>query len=563
MNAHVTAALTTCIGLILMNANASRADSGLIGHWPLAGDCRDHSGNDNHGTNHGADLTAKGPDGKPGGAASFDGRANWIEIKPTPSLSLGTKDFTIAARVHTEASLDDVLGDVLSKYDPAKRRGLNLNIKILQGVTSTQANYRNVEFGIDNAKLEPSWTDCGRPGDNIFVCALAVHDGNLYAGTFESGADKTGHVYRYAGADKWIDCGSPDKANSVFCLAQYNGKLYCGTAAYRARGSALPDSPNMTPGGHVFRYEGGKKWVDCGRLGDANEVYALTVYKAKLYAIPMYSPGVFEFDGRDKWTYIGTPGDQRSMALAVWNGHLWNTGNGGAGMWRWEGGTAWKDCGRQDAEHQTYSILTCAGNMYTGTWPHGSVFRYDGGTKWTSIGRLGEELEVMAMAVYNGKLYAGTLPLANVYRYDGQTNWTDTGRVDLTPDVKYRRAWSMAVYKGRLFCGTLPSGHVWSIEAGKCATHDHELQPGWRHLAAARAGDRLKLYVDAKCVATSSTFKPADFDLANDQPLMIGFGQHDYFNGGISDVRIYDRALPDAEVAKIARPILPNPTQTH
>lgn len=538
-------------GYVGMTATEAGAESGLLGHWPLAGDCRDHSGNDNHGVNHGADLHAKGPDGKTGGAAGFNGRDSTIEIKASPSLRLGQKDVTIAARVYTEDDLDDVIGDVASKYDPVRRRGFNVSIKIHQGVTSTQANYRNVEFGIDNGKLEPTWTDCGWPGENIFVCALAVFDDRLYAGTFETGKDKVGHVYRYAGAKEWIDCGSPDKANSVFCLAEYKGTLYCGTAAYRARGSALPDSPNMTPGGHVYRYEGGKKWTDCGRLGDANEVYALAVYKGKLYAIPMYSPGVFEFDGASKWTYIGTPGDNRSMALAVWNGYLWNTGNGGAGVWRWEGGTTWRDCGRQAKESQTYSVLIYRGNMYTGTWPSGSVFRYDGGTSWRSVGRLGDEKEVMGVAVYNGKFYAGTLPLAQVYRYDGDTTWTLTGRIDHTPDVMYRRAWSMAVYRGRLFSGTLPSGHVWSIEAGKCVTYDRSLKPGWRHLTAVRLADRLKLYVDGECVATSTPFKPTDFDLTNDKPLMIGFGAHDYFHGRISDVRIYARALSDPEITAL------------
>jgi hypothetical protein len=536
-------------GCILMIGGVVQADSGLAGHWPLAGDCRDRSGNGNHGLNHGADLTAKGSDGNPNGAARFDGRQSWVEVKSGPSLSLGAKDFSIAAWVQTEEDLDDVLGDIVSKYDPVTRRGLNFNIKIHAGVTSSQSNYRNIEFGIDNAKIEPSWTDCGRPGNTIYVCALAVHDGHLYAGTYEHGENEAGHVYRYAGGQDWTDCGSPDRANAVFTLAVYKGRLYAGTARYNASGSALKDSLNRNPGGRVYRYEGQKRWTDCGRLGEANETFAMAVCKGKLYAIPLYSPGVFEYDGKNAWKFVGIPGGNRCMALAVWNGHLYTTGNGGAGVWRYEGGEKWTDCGRQAEETQTYSFLICEGNLHTGTWPHGSVFRYGGGTKWTSIGRLGEELEVMGMNVYNGKFYAGTLPLAQVYRHDGGDAWTLTGRLDMTPDVKYRRAWSMAVYQGRLYAGTLPTGHVWSIEAGRCVTYDHELKAGWRHLAGVREGGRLKLYVDGKLVATSLAFNPADFDISNDKPLKIGFGQHDYFNGCIRDVRIYNRALTEAEVA--------------
>ena len=159
----------------------------------------------------------------------------------------------------------------------------------------------------------------------------------------------------------------------------------------------------------------------------------------------------------------------------------------------------------------------------------------------------------MGMAVHNGKLYAGTLPLAEVYRHDGGTRWTRTGRLDLTPDVRYRRAWSMAVFDGRLFCGTLPSGRVHALEVGQSVTLDRALQAGWRHLAAVREGGRLSLYVDGKRVASSSpTPNASPLDLTNDQPLRIGFGEHDYFRGSLSDLRLYDRALSAGEIAALA-----------
>jgi len=157
----------------------------------------------------------------------------------------------------------------------------------------------------------------------------------------------------------------------------------------------------------------------------------------------------------------------------------------------------------------------------------------------------------MGMAVYNGKLYAGTLPRAEVYRYEGGTAWVSTGRLDTTPEVRYRRAWSMAVYRGKLFCGVLPSGHVFSLEAGRSATHDRGLAPGWHHLAGVKTSDRLKLYVDGTCVAESSAFDPSDYDLTTRAPLKIGFGQHDYFNGRMKDLRIYHRALSQAEVERV------------
>ena len=111
----------------------------------------------------------------------------------------------------------------------------------------------------------------------------------------------------------------------------------------------------------------------------------------------------------------------------------------------------------------------------------------------------------------------------------------------------------MAVFKGQLFTGTLPSGHVRSFEAGKCATYDQELPPGWRHIAAVRDGNRLNLYVDGKPVAHSAEFDPSRYNLSNAAPLQIGFGQSDYFNGTLRDVRIYKQALAVPEIAGLAQ----------
>ena len=156
------------------------------------------------------------------------------------------------------------------------------------------------------------------------------------------------------------------------------------------------------------------------------------------------------------------------------------------------------------------------------------------------------------MTVYNGKLYAGTLPLGQVYRYDGGDTWTLTGQLDTTPGVKYRRVWSMAVYRGRLFAGTLPSGRVCALQAGANVTHDHELEPGWRRLAAVRRGVRLELYVDGGRVATSEAPDASAFDLSTDQPLRIGAGAIDTFNGSIRDLRLYRRALADDDIRRLA-----------
>jgi concanavalin A-like lectin/glucanase superfamily protein len=540
--------------LVSSGVDSAGAEDGLVGHWTLNGDCSDSSGCENHGLNHGVRLDSS--DG-----AVFDGIDDYIEVPSSKSLLPGTSDFSIAVQLHTEASLDDVLGDVVTKFDPNTRTGVNLSLMNYAGAPTSQTNDRNLLFGIDSGRIDPEWTDCGRPGNSRFIFGMCVHAGDLYAATWESGENERGHVYRYAGGTEWIDCGSPDECNSISALAVYQGNLYAGTSRYSGGGSSLPLSPNREPGGRIYLYKGGKEWTDCGRAGAAMSIGGLVVFRDELYASTCTTSsdqplprirGLYRYEGGTEWIDCGCPG-LRVVHIAVYNGHLYGMSYDQGGFFCYEGGKAWKRLGPVPDSTQVYAFAAYQGRLHVATWPTASVFRYEAPQQWTHRGRLGEELETMGMAVYNGKLYAGTLPLAAVYRHDGEDAWTFTGRLDMTPEVKYRRAWSMAVYEGKLFCGVLPSGRVLSLEAGKCVTNDQPLAPGWRHVAAIRSGDRLRIYVDGECVAISSSLAPDQYNLSNNVPLKIGFGQHDYFNGKMRDLRIYNRALSDAEVVALAK----------
>lgn len=539
------AAVTAVFLVIWIGLTARGQDHDLIGHWKLAGDVKDSSGQGNDGQNHRVDLTATGRDGRAGSAARFDGIDAFIEVPSSKSLALGTGDFTLTAWVHTTRELDDVVGDLVSKFDPASRRGFNWCIKDGHGSVGSQANFRNIQFGIDSG-TEPKWADCGQPGKAIYVMALAVYSGQLFAGICESGEDQTGHVYRYAGGTRWIDCGNPDRSNAVTALAVHDGKLYAGTGCYRLRGSLLPDSPNTTPGGKIFRYDGDGIWTDSGDLQDAEAVGGLCVFRGQLYASSMYHSSQYRLAGDREWVAVAS--GLWIYALGVFNHSLFGTCWNGCRVYRFDGET-WSEPATLEPAGQTYSFDVHAGELFCGTWRNGRVYYTRDGKTWNDAGRLGNEMEVMGMAVYNGKLYAGTLPLAQVYRYDGDTNWTLTGTLDTT-DVRYRRAWSMSLYQGQLFCGVLPSGHVHALTAGAAVSNDHELEPGWRHLAAVRQQDHLKLYVDGKLVAESIISNPAALELTNEQPLRIGFGGNDYFCGSMSDLRLYGRALSQEEIEK-------------
>ena len=367
-------------------------------------------------------------------------------------------------------------------------------------------------------------------------------------------SQEAGHVYRYAGGKEWIDRGSPAPCNSVTALAAFDGKLYAGTGKYRLRGSALAESENAHLGGRVFRYDDGA-WTDCGALEGVESIGGMGVFRGRLYASSMYRPaGFFRYEGGSNWTACSTPG-KRVEALGVYNGFLYATSYDGGHVYRFDG-SEWTDCGQLgDAADntQTYSFAVHGGRLYVGTWRTGRVYRFEDVNRWTDVGRLGEELEVMGMLVHNGRLMAGTLPLAEVYAYEGDASWQRLARLDHTPGVRYRRAWTMAEYQGKLFTSTLPSGHVFSFEAGKSATWDREFPAGWHHVAAVRSEGRLRLFVDGQKVAESSQFDPAEYDLTSREPLRIGFGANDYFHGRLSDVRLYGRALNSGEITRLAK----------
>lgn len=523
---------------------------GLIGHWPLTSDGRDHS-DVGHATH--AHRVAFENDG-----ALFNGRDSEIRVSDHPALALGANDFTISAHVHTEETLSDVIGDIASKFDPIARRGFNFNIVEHQGMATCQANYRNVHFGIDDGKQDDGFTDCGRPGAAKQIAALTVFEGELYASTFEWGADEHGRVMRYDGDNQWHDCGLPTQANDVPTMAVYNGKLYAGTGRYKCAGSHMPLSPNENPGGRIYRYEGNNQWTDCGQLGDGDMAISLTVFDGKLYATSHYHRGAFVYDGDKSWRCIGP--DLRLMAFAAYNGHLYSSANGDQ-ILRYDGDNNWSTVAVCPKTTQTYAMAVYEGDLCITTWPNALNYKFDGENLDPLGNTPGHEKETMGIAVYNGMLYIGSLPLANVYRFDRHNpteyeghakSWTPIDSIDLTRKASIRRAWTFAVYRGQLFAGTLPSGHVHRFQAGRMATYDHALAPGWRHLVATRAGDRLKIHVDGRCAAESATMAPADFDLTNDLPLLIGMGAHDHFNGRMRDFRLYDRALKDSEIAALA-----------
>lgn len=566
----------------------------LIGWWRFTGDARDHSGRGNHGRGFGVDFAAPGRHGQPGTAARFNGVDASIEVPDAESLRLGTGDLTLAAWVRTPDLHDGVPGDIVSKWDDRARRGFNLSIKGSSAGYNSMGDARNVHFGIDNA-MDNSWEDCGKPWpSNTYVSSLTVWKGDLYAGLADAAGDgrKACHVFRYGGRQRWLDCGRVGdslKTRSVYSMIVHRGEIFCGTGRYDWWSVNSKNCDFV----RVYRYGSGQEWIDCGQPGHNYRILSLATYRGDLYAgtdaMGQHpdSGKVYRWAGGTEWVDCGRLGNQYHVfALTAHHGRLFGGTQWGE-IYRYEGGTEWTYLGRPFGNTQIHCLQTYRGALYAGTWHQGYVVRWEGGQEWTECGVLGGVTgrihgetdhpqvspinEVNELTVYNGKLYAGVIPKAEVYRYEAGREWTMVRRLVAAPDYdpEMTDGWSrvpcLTVFKGRLYAGTSTcrgvadaksagneAGRVFSTMAGQAISFDDDLGSEWRHVAAVREGGRLRLCLDGRVVAMTGPFPAASYNLATDRPLRIGFGAVDYFTGDMEDVRLYDRALTEPEIAALA-----------
>lgn len=483
-------------------------------------------------------------------AATFLGRGESVSIPDTPALRLGKGDFTISVRVHTRLTSDGDPGDILSHFDLRSRTGFHLGLRTNAGVATSQTNHRQLQFGIDQA-TEPVFIDEGRPGNAIFGMSMSAHDGRLYVGTCVAESHAAGRVCRYEGRNRWTDLGSPDQANSISAMAAWNGSLYVGSGKYRLKGTHLAESENPHDGGRIFRLRADSSWEEVGRLPGVEAVGGMVSFAGKLYASSLYKPAsLFSHEGGNHWAAVALPGSQRMVHLGIFDGAMHAASYDNGNVYRFDG-REWTDLGPVGDNTQTYGFAVHHGKLQVATWPSGRVFERDQGV-WRDKGRLGQELEVMGMMVHNGCLYGGTLPLAQIYRHDGGDHWRLLRQIDTTQGVEYRRVWTMAQYEGRLFATTVPSGRVWSMQTGACVTWDREFPEGWRHVAARRQGDELRLFLDGASVAHTVSARAAGMDIDCPGDWLIGVGSGSFFRGALADLQVHRRALSAGEIARLA-----------
>lgn len=561
------------MALVSFATTANGAAPRLVGYWKLRGDCQDDSGLGHHGVNHGVQLES----------GTFDGRGACVEVPDHEDLHLGSGAFTISAWVRTEAEIDDVRGDVLSKFDATMRRGLNLSLAASAPGYNSVGDARYIQFGIDDGQ-PGTWTDCGRPGGIAHNSdALTVFDGQLYAGTTDGPREEDwAHVYRYLGEQSWEDCGrvGTGRTRGVYALVVHDQHLYAATSASHG---TQPDTMGF---GRVYRYNGGQSWEDVGQPGKNYRVNCLASYRGRLYACAFNigpNPGhCYVHEGGREWSECGTF-DGWPHTMAVHDGRLFTAYPKGEVFAYDE--REWQSLGNpfQSREEcsQIHSLGVFHGELYAGSWPKGKVAVLRKG-QWVDLGRLGDATEVIALCPYNGTLYAGTIPRAEVFRLDARQDWVSVRRLFDPPDfmpvpvgsgdarvADWSRATSLTVFSGKLFASTgtcyrtsieVPlenevRGKVHALQSGACVTYDQDLGSGWRHVVVTRDEGQLRIEVDGKLVRAAAASRP--IDVTNGEPLWIGFGQQDYFSGRMREVRLYQGALDAAGVAALFAEIDP------
>ena len=148
------------------------AQDDLLGHWPFESDLRVRSASELGASAANVAIGSIVGESGRATAAVFDGRTSVIEVAGYPSLQLGNRPFSISLWLHTDAGEGDIVGDLVSCYDPDKRTGFTLSVASLNGVTgSPLVNDRHLHFGIDDGRPDGGWLDCGRPGEAVKIAA--------------------------------------------------------------------------------------------------------------------------------------------------------------------------------------------------------------------------------------------------------------------------------------------------------------------------------------------------------------------------------------------------------
>ena len=177
---------------------------------------------------------------------------------------------------------------------------------------------------------------------------------------------------------------------------------------------------------------------------------------------------------------------------------------------------------------------------------------------------------------YDGLVYGITVPQYHIIyvRRNGKTCWAgncDCGNDEsLNPSEVTLEFWakwtSTAGYRGMVAKGSVNTGHhepQWGFRTGpnggkvefivysddfyNSGTSETYNDGEWHHIVGViKSGERTKVYVDGELKGQSTNVLTGS--VQNSYNVRIGIGGNGHFNGFIASVRIYNRALSEAEI---------------
>ncbi len=364
-----------------------------------------------------------------GSEAVFNGSAA-LTVPDSPPLRLGTNDFSILLRFRADRPIAGSPGTLLSKFDPTLRNGLAFLLASETPGYCGTGDTVHLQFGLDDG-YTGAWTDCGQPEpENPLITALTPYEGALYAGIADAlDPQRAAHVYRWEGGTQWTDCGrlgNDPACRSVMSLLAHNGHLYAGSGCWdweRASGRWPGFKPAFA---RVYLWEGGTQWKDLGQIGTSARVLSLAGFDGNLFA------GL----------------DRRG------GGHVFRLHNG-----------RWEDLGAPNGDN-VENLLGVGSTLYAAT--HQFLFQWHGGDRWQPIAeRPFDVSQIHAIALFNGRLHLGTWPQGFVLRLEPDGRWINTGRLGLPPDTAApdcNEVNDLCVHNGKLYAGVIPKAEVYRYE---------------------------------------------------------------------------------------------------